>query len=379
MTSREIRMDPRDRAWADVSLDAIAHNFESIQSYIRPGCQIIAVLKANAYGHGAPAVGRHLEKIGCRLFAVATFDEAAELRAEGIVSPILSLCPIPEHLTIEAARMNVLHPIPSLSHAEAVARLGKANGMAIPGYLMLDCGLSRFGIRMQCQKEALQQVQRIASMPELRLHSVMTHPSAGGVQEQHALNIEQLSLFESFCASMEASGIRLPKHCCASRLAVRYPDYQFDFVRIGSALFGVHPAYDRGPCFTPALQLRARIMQIKEVPAGAYVGYGPLYMTTQDTRIAVVPIGYVDGLSTRLGNRMHMLLHGTRVRQIGRLCMDCCMIDVTNVPAAVGDVVTVFGESEGALLSVQEHAALYDGTASELICLLGRRIPRIYF
>ena len=381
MTEGVFLQNRRDRAWAEVSLDRIAQNYDRMRGYLRAGCEIIAVLKANAYGHGAPAVGRLLEEKGCTLFAVASFEEAEELREHGVTMPILCLSPVPERQIGEAARRKILLPVTESAYARLLSRKAGEYGMPVACFLMLDCGLTRFGIRIEGRRaEALEEVKAVAALPGLRIHSVMAHLTAGGVLEQDALNRRQLELFRGFCGELEAAGIRLPKHCCASRFAVRYPEYQFDFVRIGSDLFGVHPSYDVGPEFLPAMQLRVRIAQIKEVPAGTYVGYGPLYRTQRETRVAVLPIGYVDGLGTRLGNRMQMLLHGRRVDQIGRLCMDYCMIDVTDVPRAqIGDIVTVFGEDGGTLLSVQEHAQLYSGTASELICLLGRRIPRLYY
>jgi alanine racemase len=208
----------------------------------------------------------------------------------------------------------------------------------------------------------------------------MTHLTAGGVPEKHELNIEQLTRFKDFSNILEKQGIYLKKHCCTSRFAIRYPSYQFDYVRTGSNLFGVHSYYGTGPHFRPAMQLKARILQLKEIEEGTAVGYGPVFTAERNTKVAVLPIGYADGLSCRLGNKMHLLVHGKIVPQIGRLCMDYCMVDVTDVPDVhEGDVVTLFGEDGVSFLSVQRHAAIYSGTASELICLLGRRIPRFYY
>lgn len=370
-----------DRAWAEISLDHISFNYHAMSEQLQPGCQLIAVLKADGYGHGAVAIGRFLEKLGCKLFAVASLEEALELREHGISVPIMLLSPIDPKWVSLALDNRLIVPLVSESAAKRLAEQAQAEHKALHTYIKVDCGLSRFGIVIAGrEKLAAEEVCSIANMPGLSIHSLMTHLTAGGVAQQNELNLKQLNCFREFCDVLEQRGVVLRRHCCASRLAVRYSDFQFDYVRIGSNLFGVHPYYGEGPHFRPALQLKARILQIKEVEAGTTVGYGPAYTTKRRSRVAVLPIGYVDGLSCRLGNQMHVLVDGRRVPQIGRLCMDYCMLDVTDVPdVKEGDVVTIFGENGGQFLSVQEHAAIYGGTASELICLLGRRIPRFYF
>ncbi len=369
-----------DRAWAEVSLDHIAFNYRAMCECLRPGCQLIAVLKADGYGHGAAPVGRFLEQLGCRLFAVASLEEAMELREQGISVPILLLSPIPPRRASLAWENHLIVPLVSLEAARALSAQARNERKTLCAYIQADCGLSRFGIVVAGREaQAAEEAEAIARLPGLTVHSLMTHLTAGGVAEQDALNRRQLNCFRDFCRMLDARGLSLPRHCCASRFAVRYPDFQFDYVRIGSNLFGVHPYYGEGPRFRPAMQLKARILQVKEVEAGATVGYGPAFTAQRKTRLAVLPVGYVDGLSCRLGGRMRMLVHGVSVPQIGRLCMDYCMLDVTGVPdVKEGDVVTVFGEDCGQTLSVQEHASLYPGTASELICLLGKRIPRFY-
>lgn len=369
-----------DRAWAEVSLDCIAYNYQAMCEYLQSGCQLIAVLKADGYGHGAVQVGRFLEQLGCRLFAVASLEEAMELRSHGISVPILLLSPIEIQWVTLASEQRFVLPLVSIEMANAIASCAQTEHRTVLTYIKVDCGLSRFGVVVPGREEtAIQEVSAMTKLPGLAVHSMMTHLTAGGIAEQDELNRKQLNCFRKFCQALDSQGITLPRHCCASRFAVRYPDFQFDYVRIGSNLFGVHPYYGEGPQFRPVMQLRARILQIKEVGPGTTIGYGPLFVTERTTRVAILPIGYADGLSCRLGNKMHMLVHGKIVSQIGRLCMDYCMLDVTDVPnAKEGDVATVFGEDGSQMISVQDHALLYPGTASELICLLGRRIPRFY-
>lgn len=369
-----------DRAWAEVSLEHIAYNYQAMRAYLRPGCQLIAVLKVDGYGHGAVPVGRFLEQLGCQLFAVASPEEAMELRSQGISVPLLLLSPIAVRWAALASEQRFILPLVSMDMAGAVSSRAQAEHRTVPAYIKADCGLSRFGVVVPGREEAAaREAGAMARLPGLDIHSVMTYLTAGGIAEQDALNQKQLNCFRDFCRMLDAQGVTLPRHCCASRFAVRYPDFQFDYVRIGSNLFGVHPYYGEGPRFRPAMQLRARILQVKEVHAGSTVGYGPVFTAEHTTKVAILPVGYADGLSCRLGNRMRMLVHGKLVPQIGRLCMDYCMLDVTDVPdVKEGDITMVFGEDGGQTLSVQEHARLYPGTASELICLLGRRIPRFY-
>lgn len=373
-------LQTKTRVWAEVSLDQIACNYRAMLSCLHPGCQIIAVLKANGYGHGAVAVARLLQNIGCRQFAVACMEEGIELRQAGIDGTVLLLSPVLPDWMPYAAEYRLTVPLTDLQMAQKLSEWASANGREVPAYLMADCGLSRFGVVVAGREEAaIQELCAMSRLAGLRLHSLMTHLTAGGVAEQDTLNREQLERFRWLALELEQRGVYLPKHCCASRFAVRYPDYQFDYVRVGSDLFGVHPYYGEGPVFLPAMELKGLLSQVKEVETGNFVGYGPVFKTCRRTKVAVFPMGYVDGLSCRLGGRMQMLVDGKRVQQIGRLCMDSCMLDVTDVPGAkAGDTVTVFGQDGGTSISVQEQAALYPGTASELICLLGRRVPRFY-
>lgn len=371
----------KDRAWAEVSLDAIEENFLRMKAFLPENCEIISVLKANAYGHGAVPIAITLERAGCKRMAVASIEEAMELRENGIKSEILLLGPVPNDFIPIAVKNSLILPLIDVSYAESVSETAKLLGMDIRAYLVADCGLSRLGIIIKDREEAaVGDMLRIASLQKIQLDSVMTHLTAGGIPEQHALNLEQLERFKNFTNMLASAGLHLPRHCCASRFGVRYPEYSFEYIRVGSDLYGVHPYYGVGPVFKPAMQLKARIVQIKNVEAGTLIGYGPRYIAGKPMRIAVLPIGYVDGLSCRLGSEMHMLIHGKRVSQVGRLCMDYCMVDISDVPEAKeGDTITLFGEDEGEFLSVQEHAQVYGGTASELICLLGRRIPRFYY
>lgn len=371
----------KSRAWAEVSLDHIASNYRAMAEFLHPGCQIIAVLKADGYGHGAVPVGRLLESLGCQLFAVACLEEGLELRVQGISRPILLLSPVFPGQAALAAEENMVLPLVDPAQARELSAWAVRNHRQLNAFIMADCGLSRFGVVVPGREEqAAEAVCEMARLPNLIIHSLMTHLTAGGVPEQDSLNVEQLSRFQRFSQLLERRGLFLPKHCCASRFAVRYPDFQFDFARIGSDLYGVHPYYGTGPRFLPGMELKARLLQVKEVAAGSFIGYGPAFTAQQDTKVAVLPLGYVDGLSCRLGSRMEVLIHGRRAPQIGRLCMDSCMIDVTHIPnVQAGDVATIFGQDAEGFLSVQEHAKLYPGTASELICLLGKRIPRFYY
>lgn len=371
----------KDRAWAEVSLDAIEENYHLMKAFLPTGSNIIGVLKANAYGHGAVPIAHTLEKAGCRRMAVASIEEAMELRENGIKTEIMLLGPVPAEYIGIVADNDIILPLIDKEYALSVSRYGVENDITIRSYIAADCGLSRLGIVVKDREDtAVEEALEIAALKNLKLDSVMTHLTAGGIAEQHALNLEQLDRFKSFTDALSARGLRLPRHCCASRFGVRYSEYSFEYVRVGSDLYGVHPYYGTGPHFKAAMQLRARIVQIKDVSPGTMIGYGPRFIANKPMRIAVLPIGYVDGLNCRLGGAMQMLLHGKRVLQVGRLCMDYCMIDITDVPETkTGDTVTLFGEDGGQFLSVQEYASIYGGTASELICLLGKRIPRFYY
>jgi len=366
-----------DHAWAEIALDRVVANYRAIQELAGENCRVMAVLKANAYGHGAAPIALALEEhAGCPVFAVATLQEAMELREAGVKGDIVLLGPMDETHLERAVEEGIILSLFGLDHAKSVNTRSGALGLRPRVIITTDCGLSRFGIVLSGRTEqAAKEAAQIARMEHLECHSVMTHLTVAGDE----MNRQQFALFDAFYALLEQEGVRLPRHCCESRLTVYYPDHHYDYVRPGADLYGFRPYYGIGPHFLPAMELKTRIAHIKWVEPGTAVSYGPVFTAQRRTRLGVLPIGYVDGLRPELGNRISVLVRGQRVPQVGRLCMDYCMIDLTDCPEAQeGDVVTLFGEDNGAFLSVQEYAAVYGGSPSELTCLLGQRVPRVH-
>jgi len=369
----------QDRAWLEVDLGAIGANYANIRGNLTSGCQVMAVLKANAYGFGAVEVARELERLGCPIFAVVTLEEAMELREAGIKAPVLVMGPInPVHAELAIAhRIEV--GVVSLGQATTLSEAAHATGKRIRCHIKVDTGLSRLGIPVKDREDqALQEVLAIARLDGLEAVALFTHFTASEMPGGREFNRLQRSLFARIASRLDASGVPLRKHCSSTLPAVAHPEHNYDYVRVAALVLGLTPhAYGRLD-IQFAVELKTRIWQIKQVPAGTAVSYGPQFHTLRDSRLAVVPIGFADGLRRSIANRGCMVIRRKRAPIVGKLSSDYTILDVTDIPdAEEGDVVTVFGR-DGVSLTVSEYADLYPGTVAEVTGVLGPRVPRYY-
>jgi len=366
-------MDQQKRTWAEISLSNIEHNYRTMRSHLPSGTRFLGVVKADAYGHGALRIGSLLEKIGCDYLATATIDEAAELRDSGIKMPILIFGSTPadcaEDLVAYGITQSVSTLIDAKAYSEAAGRLGKT----LKVHIKLDSGMGRLGFSRSGLKDAL----AVLKLPGLNAEGVFTHFATSEITcDEYTRN--QLSVFmESVDFLENYSGHKFEiRHCANSAGMLNYSKAHLDMIRPGIALYGINPdksAPEWG--LRPAMSLKTRIALIRDLPAGECVSYGRTFKAETDRRIAVIPIGYADGLHRVLSNKLEVMLHGRRVRQIGNICMDMCMIDVTDMPSAsVGDVVTVFGDG----VSACELASKAGTISYEILCSLSPRVPRVY-
>lgn len=369
---------------AEIDLSAIRRNLLNVRALLAPGVRLCAVVKADGYGHGAVPVAREAVRAGADYLAVAILDEALELRAAGLEGPVLILgyTPPEDYPAVLAAALT--QTVFSLEQAKALSAAAKAAGTRARAHLKVDSGMGRLGVQAG---DAAELAARVATLPSLELEGVFTHFAKADSRDK-SFTRQQFAAFMEALDAMRAAGIRVPiRHCCNSAATLDLPEMHLDMVRVGIALYGLRPSEETGRPFEllPAMCFKTSIVQIKTLPPGRCVSYGCIYATGGEERIATLPVGYADGFSRLLSGKTEVLVCGSRAPQIGRICrapqvgricMDQCMIDVSAVPgASEGDDVVLFGAPE---LTADEVAARLGTINYELVCMVGRRVPRVY-
>jgi alanine racemase len=379
----------KNRAWVEVYLGVVARNYLNIQAKLRKECRIMAVLKANAYGLGAVPIAGVLKRLGCPIFAVATVEEAMELRENRIDTPVLILGPVePDHAALSIEEKFQV-PLVDYGGAKKLSDAASSLGVKLEGHVKIESGLSRWGLPVKNRFDAcLGEIEEIMSLPGLRVTGVFTHTTnfaAGQAElerndlEREELEREELDLFARVVSRLKAANPSLKAHCLSSSTLLDFPEYGYDFVRIGALYAGMHPEYSSRFGVSQAVGLKTRIAQTKWLEEGTPVSYGAAFVTPRPTRIALVPIGYADGLRRSLSNRGAMIVQGKKAPIIGKICCDATILDVTDVPEAKeGDVVTIFGRNRGEEQYVYHYADLYPASISEVTATLAPRLPRFY-
>ena len=329
-------------------------------------------------------VSRHLNELGAEYLAVSNIEEAVQLRRGGIREPVLILGYTPPFYAVDLAGMNLRQEVHSLEYARRLNERLTGTNRRIRIHLKLDTGMSRLGFFAYDDEKTLDEIKEVAQMPHLLIEGAFMHfPVADSTApEDVAFTRLQFDRFMQMLSALKGCGIEPAiRHCCNSGASILYPEYALDMVRPGIATYGVLPSPDVAGKIDlkPVMSLRTTVFQLRDYEPGISISYGRAYTTTHRQRIAVVGIGYADGLSRSFSGKISFLLHGKRVPQVGRICMDMCMVDVTDVPEAkVGDVVTVFGEDGGDCIPVDALAEQLGTISYEILCGINKRIPRIY-
>jgi alanine racemase len=374
-------MSRHGRVWAEVDLSAIAWNYQAMKEHMRPEAKMIAVVKTDAYGHGAVPVASMLEPLDYIWgFAVATAEESMSLRQAGICKPILILGYTFAEDYKQLVQEDIRPAVFTYAMAEEMSRAATKTGKELAIHLALDTGMSRIGFADN--EESVAVIKKIQSLPYLRIEGMFTHFARADELVKDSARA-QAERYIHFVKQLEEAGVSIPlKHCSNSAAILEMPEYNMDLVRPGITGYGIYPSDEvnrETVKLKPAMSLMSHIVYIKEVPAGTPVSYGGTYVTDRPTKIATIPVGYGDGYPRSLSNKGWVLIHGKKAPILGRVCMDQLMVDVTNIPEAKElDLVTVMGESEGVRLGAEELGALSGRFSYELICDINPRVPRVY-
>lgn len=370
----------RQRTWAEIDFKNLAHNYQTLRAMLPEKCKLLAPVKADAYGHGAVPVARKLEELGADYLAVACLDEGVELREAGIKLPILVLGYTDPVWAEELMKYNLTQTIAEEQMAQAFSRAAKAAGKTITVHLKADTGMTRLGFL--CDETHLDQTVEIAlrarTLPGLYWEGIFTHFSDADGSEEYTML--QFTRFLDLIQRLKERGSNFEIcHCAASAAVLNYPCTYLDMVRPGIALYGHYPDPSceglDGLGLSPLMSLKSRVSTVKTVPAGTAVSYGRTHILERETRLAVLAVGYGDGLPRAVSDKLRVWVGGGYAPVVGRICMDLCMADVTDLPdVAPGDEVEIYGPH----VPVEVVAAQAGTIQYELLCNVGKRVPRIY-
>lgn len=373
-------LDETRSVWVEINLDNLAHNVREIKKNINDEVLLTAVTKANGYGHGAVEVARVFLENGADRLAVASLEEAIELRKAGIISPILVLGGVPQKQHSLAVKWNIIETIFSYENAENLSKEAKKLNKVANIHIKMDTGLNRIGFLTE--KKSIEEIKKINKLPNLKIEGIFTH-FAKADEKDKTFTHKQFERFEWTINELEKEGIYIPiKHVSNSAAIIDLQEYNLDMVRAGIMLYGLYPSDNVKKSrinLKPAMTLKAKISHIKKLPPDVGISYGHIFFTKKESIIGTIPIGYADGFTRLLSSRGEAFIRGKRVPVVGKICMDQCMIDLTDVEdAKVDDEVIIFGDGKDGIPHIDEVAKKIGTVNYEVVCMIGRRIPRVY-
>lgn len=380
------------RTWAEISLDAIESNVSAARAKLGRDIKLMCVIKADGYGHGSVPLARFLDD-KCEYYAVSVLEEALTLRAAGIRKPLLLLCYTSpkQYGTLLAA--DVTQTIYSLPQAQALSQAAQAAGKPARIHLAVDTGMARIGFADT--EASVQDIAQAAQLPGLEIEGIFTHFARA--DEADIASVQQQSgRFAAFLQALEQAGVSIPiKHVCNSAAMIETDEYfpqagdfgqdwfgPGDLVRLGIAMYGLYPSDDVNRAnlqLRPAMQWKTRVVHLKTVPPGTGISYGHTFVTARETRVATLPVGYADGYPRALSNQGHVIIRGQYAPILGRICMDQCMVDVTDIPGVcMEDEVFLLGSSGDCRITMEEIGAMSASFQYETACRVSQRVPRVY-
>lgn len=365
-----------DSTRVKIDLDAISANFDAIAAKTK--VPVMAVIKADAYGHGAIQVAQLLQDRAA-FFGVSSMLEATELRRAGLTNPILILGHTPVKAFGTAIREGIRPTIFRLEDAQALSRAAVEAGIPAPFHFAVDTGMSRIGF--PATAESADVCAEIAKLPGLVPEGIFSHFATADCADL-SRSRQQAGQFDSFCDLLKARGVHIPIRHLNNSAGLMNFDTHYEMVRAGIVTYGMYPSEEVSPellTLKPALQFLSKVTFVKTLPAGREISYGGTFVTTKDTRVATVPVGYADGYRRSLSGKFHCLIHGKKAPILGRICMDQMMVDVTEIPETQpGDRVTLVGTDGEETITMEQIAAAADSFNYEFVCGISRRVPRIY-
>ena len=368
------------RVYAQIDEDAVLSNIAQMKARLSPGTELMAIVKTDAYGHGADYLSEAIEEEVCG-FGVATVEEAVSLRKHGRNKMILILGYVHESLFSVVVEQGISMDVYSLETCKKLSLVAERMGKAAKVHFKLDTGMSRLGVL--ANEESLDLLEEIRKLPYIEIEGIFTHFSAADEKDKTSSR-QQLFLYQEFIRRAKERGITVPYyHCANSAGIIDMRETDFNMVRAGIALYGFYPSDEvetEQVRLKPVLSLISHVVMVKDVAAGTGISYGSIYVTPKQERIATIPVGYGDGYPRALSNCGYVLIHGKKAPIRGRICMDQFMVDVSEIPnVAVGDPVVLVGKDQEEEITVEELCRMIGNTFHyECVCDLGKRIPRVH-
>ena len=371
------------RTWAEVDFDKLAHNYHALRGLAPAGTKYLGLVKADAYGHGAVPVAKKLEELGADYLGVACLDEAIEVREAGVKTPILILGCTSSIYAAELVKYNITQACYDLEYAKELSAGAQKAGGTITVHIQCDTGMTRLGF--MCHEDTMEksasEIIEAVKLPGLKAEGIFTHFSDSDGSEQYTML--QFGRFQDIIQRVRDLGYEFEiRHCANSAATLLYPATYLDMIRPGIVQFGHFPdaKMDHALCdLVPVLELKSRVATVRDVPANTPVSYGRTNTLTRPSRLAVIPVGYGDGFCRGFSNKLTVLINGKKLPIVGRICMDMCMVDVTDAPdVKEGDVAILYGSDGTSDQPVEVGAEIMNTISYELLCVLTKRIPRIY-
>ena len=367
------------RVYAPIDLDAVVYNMKSMKQKLAPGTEVLGVVKADGYGHGAVPVAKALDPF-VKGYAVATIQEARILQKHGIVKPVLILGVTHKSEYEELIRHKIRPAVFTYNQALSLSEEACRQNTAVRIHLALDTGMSRIGMQPDAEGACL--AARIQALKGIEIEGMFTH-FARADELDKAAAMRQLEQYLEFVKLLKAQGVEIPwKHCSNSAAIMELPQAHLDLVRAGISIYGICPSdevsLEQVP-LKPVMGLKSFVTYVKTLKAGAQVSYGGTFTATEQMQVATIPVGYGDGYPRNLSGKGYVLIHGRKARILGRICMDQFMVDVTGIPGVGPDTpVTLMGREDDEEITVEDLERLGGGFRYEIVCGLGKRVPRVY-
>ena len=365
-------------AYLEVDLDALAHNIRSIKTRLGKDVELMAIVKADGYGHGAYEVAKLAMENGAGSLGVAILEEAIQLRQKGIVAPIVNLFPEPPERAEKVLEYDVGQVITDLEFVHHLSQEAKRQNKSSDVFIEIDTGLGRYGISPQ---ETIEVVKKISKLENVRLKGILSQFSTAD-QRKKDFAFHQLSVFKKTLDELESFSNHIPiKSIANSGAVLDIPASYFNHVRVGHLLYGLYPSLETSESIEvkPAMSLKSKVLFIKEVEKGTPISYGQTYIAEKKTKIATIPLGYADGYSRLLSNKGEVLIRGRRAKVVGRVCMDAFMVDVSDIPEVkLGDEVAVMGRQGDDEITAHDLGKWTGTFAYEIMTRMGKRLPVVY-